>query len=41
MEQEYEGLFFVWNPFMLPHSASGQLVGAERMFQTQHEQTPE
>jgi len=40
-DEEYEGLSFIKDPFTLCHSEPGQFAGAELMFQTQHEQTPE
>jgi hypothetical protein len=40
-DEEYEGLSFINDPFTLRRSEPGQLVGAEVMFESQHEQTPE
>ena len=40
-DEEYEGLSFMKDPFTLRRSSSGQIVAAEWMFESQHEQTSE
>jgi hypothetical protein len=40
-DEECEGLSFIKDPFTLRRSTSGQIVAAEWMFESQHEQTPE